>query len=75
MATGQITLNVSAVVTGIRISAAGRITIDGVLQDTTTGATVRSFSEDVTDQLTPTQLAHVTAIVQRAQQWADGHIA
>jgi len=72
MATKDVTITVQAVVTGIRIDAkAGTLTIDGVQQDVATGATVRSFSEDVTPLLTPAQLAHVTAIVTRAQAWAD----
>lgn len=73
MKTVQIDIN--GVVTGIRIDAADqanpRLILEGVQQDAATGATVRSFSEDVTSQLNPTQKSRITGIVTQAQAWID----
>lgn len=67
----SLTFDVEGVVTGIRIEVRGpRLIIEGV-QQATDGRTVASFSEDVTDQLTPTQRAALTTIVTRAQAWID----
>lgn len=68
----QLTIEVNAVVTGIRIDVtARRLLCEGVLQNTATGETVRSFREDVTDSLSPAMKANLTALVTRAQTWAD----
>lgn len=72
MTTRPFATTVNGVVTGIRIDVNGpRLMLEGVLLDETTGATVRSFSEDVTPQLTAAQLQRVTDIVARAQAWID----
>jgi len=72
----QITLDVEAKVTSIQINTDGpRLVLQGVLRDTVTGDTFRGFSEDVTDVLTPTQMARVVAIATQAQAWADDRLA
>jgi hypothetical protein len=73
VATRQLTVDVDGIVTGIRIEATTppRMIVEGVLQDTLTKATVKSFSEDVTDILPPAAKTAVQTLVTRAQAWID----
>ena len=69
----QITIDVQPVITDIRIDTRTdppRLVFSGVLRDTTTGETIRTFHEDVTGSLTQAHVDRVAALAARAQQWA-----
>lgn len=66
-----ITVDVTAIITGIHIVAANkRLILTGSLVNAD-GRAIRGFDEDVTDLLSVVQLQKVVDIVTRAQQWID----
>lgn len=68
----QLTMTVTPQLTNVVIDPNGpRLILQGTYTESGETRPVRSFSEDVTDSLTPTQLGYIQAIANRAQQWLD----
>lgn len=72
MAQKQITITLESKVLNIQIDVANkRLTLSGALVVSGTATQVLTHTEDVTALLTPEDIAAITLIVNRAQQWID----
>jgi len=80
MAQTEVTVTMESVLTGIRLDPiTSRVTVDGYIRVATnghySGTRMESFNDDVTDLMSPEQVAAALLLVAGAQGYIDSKLA
>jgi hypothetical protein len=75
LASRQLTVTVTSIVTSIAINpVSNRVTVAGALQVSGGEGLAVPYFEDVTDQMSPDQIAAALLLVAGAQAWIDSKL-